>query len=309
MDFGVGDVGTMKIAVTGSSGMLGRALVKKLLARGNKVIECDKPGCDILDTEKLQNAFAGAEIVVHLAAKLDEDAQGLYEANVKGTENCLEAAAQAGARQFIFLSTVGVYGDTSGTKEEGTPPKPETGYEKSKLDAERKVLSYQEVFHVTVLRSALVAGNNEYWKGIIKTVKKGFPLIGSGSNGFQLVCAEDVVDAIRFCIGREECYGETFLVAEPEETAMTLEGVVNHIRKELGMHGTAKKIPLVAGGLLAHINSLVKFDPILKPAYLKRMLRERSYSTAKLEALGWKAQHTAKEGISELVAKFLAEKK
>ncbi len=299
----------MKIAVTGSNGMIGRALVKKLLAKGNKVIECDRPGCDILDIEKLKKAFAGADVVVHLAAKLDEDAQGLNEVNVKGTENCLEAAAQNGVGQFIFLSTAGVYGNTPGTKDENTPPKPETEYEEGKLEAERKVLSYQEVFHVTVLRCALMVGKNEYWGGIIKTVKKGFPLIGSGSNTFQLVCAQDVVDAIRFCIGREECYGETFLVAEPEEAAMTLEGIVNHIRRELGMSGATKKIPGAAGGLLAHVNSVLKFSPILKPAYLKRMLRERNYSTSKLGALGWKAQHTAKDGISKLVREFLAENK
>ncbi len=291
----------MKIAVTGSNGMLGRLLVKKLAAKGNEVVECNHKNCDVLDADALKKAFEGAQVVIHLAAKLDEDSKDMVKVNVKGTENALEAAAGSGTEQFIYLSTVGVYGGTPGVKDENTAPRPETEYEKSKLEAENKVHSYQEVFHVTILRSALVVGKNEYWDGIIKTVKKGFPLIGSGANKFQLVCAEDVVDAIRFCIGRDECYGETFLVAEGPVGAMTLEGVVNHIRKELGMSGATKKMPGFLGGALAAANSALKFNPILKPAYLKRMLRERSYSTAKLESLGWKAQRTAKEGISKLV--------
>lgn len=299
----------MRIAITGSKGMIGGLLVKKLEAKGNEVIGCDRENCDILDLEGIKKAFAGAEVVVHLAAILDEESAQMREVNVKGTENALEAAAQSKVQQFIFLSTVGVYGSTPGVKDENTNPNPETGYEKSKLEAEKKVLSYQEVFHVTILRPALAVGKNNYWEGIIKTVKKGFPLIGSGSNSFQLVCAEDVVDAIRFCIGREECYGETFIVAEPEEGAMTLEGAVNHIRKGLGMSGPAGKIPKAAGKILAHVNSLVKFNPILKPAYLRRMLRERSYSTAKLESLGWKAQRTGRDGISKLVREFMTEKK
>ncbi len=299
----------MKIVVTGSAGMLGRALVKKLVAKGNTVIGCDRPACDILDVEGLKKTFAGVDVVVHLAAQLDEDAKELWGVNVKGTENVLEAASQSNVQQFIFLSTVGVYGGTPGTKDESTPPNPETEYEKSKLEAERKVLSYQEVFHITILRPALVAGGNSYWRGIIGAVKKGTPMVGKGKNLFQLVCAEDVVDAIGFCIGKEECYEETFIVAEPEEAAMTLEEVVSHIRKEIGMRDQVKKIPVAVGWLLAHLNSLVKFSPILKPAYLKRMLRERRYSTKKLGALGWRAQRSTKECISKLVREINQEEK
>ena len=193
----------MKIAVTGSSGMIGRALVKRLAAKGNDVVGCNSSNCNVLDPSALKQAFSGVEAVVHLASQVDEDAKDLWEVNVKGTENCLEAAEQNNVSQFIYLSTVGVYGSTPGMKDEDTTPHPETGYERSKAEAEKKVLGYQEVFHVTILRPALVVGNNEYWNGTIRTVKKGFPLIGSGRNRFQLVCLEDVVEAVRFCIGRE----------------------------------------------------------------------------------------------------------
>ena len=292
-------MGIMKIAITGAKGMIGRALVKKLSAKGNKVIECDRENCDVLDPGQLRKAFNGAEVVVHLAAALEEGADDIHEVNVKGTENSLETSAENKVRQFIFLSTVGVYGNSPGMKDENSPLNPQTEYEKSKAEAEKKVLSYQEVFHVTILRPALVVGDNKYWRGIIKTISKGFPLIGSGKNSFQLLCLQDLVEAIRFCIDREECYGETFIVAEKE--ASTLGGIVDHIRKELGMKGATPKVPRFMGNALVAANSLLEFNPLLKKSYVERLAHERLYSTKKLEALGWKHLHSAKECISRLV--------
>ena len=219
--------------------------------------------------------------------------------NVRGTENVLEACSQNGISHFIFLSTVGVYGNLGGIKTEQTEPSPQTEYEKSKLEAEKKVLSYQEVFHITILRPALVIGKNKYWERIISTIKKGYPLIGEGKNKWQLVSDQDVASAVAFCIDREECFGESFIVAEKE--ALTLEQIVKIVRKELGMSEQIRKIPLWLGNIIAAINSILNFNPILKPAYVKRMQSERSYSTEKLEKLGWKAQHSTKEYLPQIV--------
>lgn len=298
----VSEVVAMKIAVTGSNGMVGKALVEKLAVKGHKVLECSRENCDVLDPEDIKKALKGAEVVVHMAAQLDEKAADLWEVNVKGTENVLEASAESKVQQFIFLSTVGVYGLLPGMKDEGTEPKPETLYEKSKLEAEKKVLSFQEVFHVTVLRPAIVVGENKYWGQIIKTIGKNFPLIGRGKNHWQALCLEDLADAIVFCINREECFGETFIVAEKE--VMTLEELVLHVRGELGMSDGLKKIPGWLGNAAAAFNSVFKFSPLLDQAYVKRLQADRLYSTGKLEKLGWKARHSARECLSELVKKI-----
>lgn len=285
----------MKIAVTGSDGFIGRPIVKKLRAKGHGVIECRRKNCDVLRPEQVIQALKGADVVVHCAAKLDENASDLIDVNVAGTENVLEACAANGAKHLIFLSTVGVYGLLGGMKDENTEPRPETPYERSKLEAEKKVLSYQEVFHVTILRPAIVLGKNKYWQKIVRLVAKGFPIIGDGKNRWQMVCVEDVVGAIAFCIGREECYGEIFIVAEQE--AVTLEETVNEIRASLGMEGTAMKIPVWLGNLIAALNGALHFNSLLTPPYIKRLQADRAYSTKKLEALGWKAKLSAKGGI------------
>jgi len=289
----------MKIAVTGSEGFLGRLIVDALRSRGHEVAECTKGNCDVLNPMQVKKALRGVQAVVHCAAKLDEDGPSTYEVNVKGTENVLEACAQNSINQFIFLSTAGIYGPADGEKSEESEPAPQTIYEKSKLEAERRVLSYQEVFCVTILRPALVLGSNKYWSDIIKTVRKGFPLIGEGNYTWQIACAGDVADAAAFLAGKEESFCETFNVAEKDP--MTLREIVELIRKESGMEGRVRTIPVWLGSIIAQVNSLLNFDPILKPAYLKRMLRERKYSIKKLEALGWKPKCSARGEIAKIV--------
>ena len=297
----------MKVAVTGAQGMIGSALAKALREKGHKVAECTHRNCDVLDTEQVRKALKGFDAVVHCAAELNEDAKDLYEVNVRGTENVLEACAQNGISQFIFLSTVGVFGLLPGMKDENTEQRPETEYERSKLEGEKRVLSYQEVFHITIIRPAIVLGNNRYWRQIIRMVGAGFPLIGSGKNRWQTICLEDLASAIAFCIGREECYGEIFIAAEKEP--MTLGEIVERIRKETGKNAPVKNIPLWLGNIIARINSVLNLNPILKPAYVKRLQAERWYSTRKLEALGWKAKCSARAELPEIVKAALAEKK
>ncbi|MEK6957731.1 MAG: NAD-dependent epimerase/dehydratase family protein [archaeon] len=287
------------MAVTGSNGMVGRELCKKLAQKGYVVRQCTKDNADVLSPEKLGQAFRNIDVVIHCAATLDEESKDLYRINVKGTENALEASAKNGVKQFVFLSSVGAYGDYEGLKDENSPLKPQTPYEKSKAEAEQKVLAYQEIMAVTILRPALVLGNNRYWRQIIATVKKNFPMIGEGKNKWQMVCAEDLAEAILICIDNENCYGEIFVVAGKE--TMTLEEIANTIRAELGMKGQLKKIPVWLGMLIAYANKILNFNPMLKPDYVKRMQRERIYSTKKLEQAGWKAKYPLKQKLGELI--------
>jgi len=297
----------MKVAVTGSNGMVGKALVRELKAKKYEVIECPKNKCNVLNPDQVKQAIKGAEIVIHCVAILEEGAKELYEVNVKGTENVLEACATNQVQQLIYLSSIGVYGSAKGIKTEESPLAPGTEYEKSKLDAEKKVLSYQEIFHVTVLRPALIVGENKYWREITRTVKKNFPLIGSGQNNWQMLCLSDMVDAIIFCINNEDTLGETFIVAE--KNTPKLIDAVNIIRKTLDMKGPTKKIPLLLGKIITILNLVLNFNPILKPAYLERMQRDRFYSTKKLEKIGWTAKKNSLDCIEELVKRFNAKEK
>lgn len=128
----------LRIAVTGATGLVGRALVRRLSAAGHEVVALgrnenllreqiaegktsadaviDTACCDIADGAALAAVFAslsGAkpiDVVVHAAGFVSPTAsrESIFSANVDGTQNCLQAAAQCAVRQFIFISSLSV---------------------------------------------------------------------------------------------------------------------------------------------------------------------------------------------------------
>ena len=151
----------------------------------------------------------------------------------------------------------------------------------------------------TILRSALVLGPNEYWKSIIGFARKGFPLIGSGKNRFQLVYINDLVNAIVFCLENRHTAGELFIAAEEE--GVTLEEFYAQLRKLLGKKGRVKKIPAFLGLMLSYLYITACFlwgkKTLFAPVYIKRLLRERNYSVSKLLEFGWKPEFNSLEGL------------
>lgn len=109
----------MKITVTGAGGNLGRSVVRELLAAGHVVTGLDKVArkdlacplieIDLLDAAGVLRALEGAEAVVHLGNHIDPTGavpDPAYTENVAMNFNVFEAARVAGARQFIFASSV-----------------------------------------------------------------------------------------------------------------------------------------------------------------------------------------------------------
>ena len=292
----------MKIVITGSTGLVGKELIQKLKEKKVQIVEGTHSNCDVTNKEQVKKIVSGADIVVHLAAKLDEHDKDMFEVNVRGTENVLEAASRAGVKQFIFLSSIALFGNTPGLKDENSQINPETRYEKSKAEAEEKVLSYQEELPVTILRPAIIVGDGSYWKKIIEIIRKGFPLIGTSKNKWQLVCVSDVADAILFSMNNEDCIGETFIIAE--KTPMSLRELAIFIREESGIKKPIKEVPFWLGNLIAFFNGFLRIIPLLEPAYLKRMNRERHYSIKKFEKIGWKPKSSGKDCLRVLIKKY-----
>jgi UDP-glucose 4-epimerase len=257
-------------------------------------------GNDVLDKSQCEKACSCIDAVYHLAAVLDEKSPMLWKVNVKGTENALEAAAKARVKQFIYMGTVGVHGGVKGTVDEKSEFKPVTKYEKSKAEAEKVVHEFHEMLPITVLRSALVLGPNGFWKQIVKLVKKGFPIIGGGKQAWQTIYVDDLVEALVFVLGKENCFGETFIVAEKGKHS--LKELYEEMQAGLGLERKAKSFPACIARLGAFLYALMGKKTILTKEHVERLVRTRQYDTGKIEALGWKAKTSMHEAVEKTLA-------
>ncbi len=114
----------MTTLVTGATGFLGSHVASQLLARGESVRVLARPTSDLRalaglavervtgdlrDPNSLAAALEGVSCVFHVAADYRlwaRHPQEIYESNVTGTRNLLEAARVAGVKRFIYTSTV-----------------------------------------------------------------------------------------------------------------------------------------------------------------------------------------------------------
>ena len=165
----------MKVVVTGGAGFIGANLVRSLVAvpevtavtvvddlssgsRANLAgVDCELIEATILDAAALDGACAGADAIVHLAARPSvprsiEDPVASHDANATGTVRVLEAARQAGDVYTVVASSSSVYGDNPVLpKHEDLAPAPRSPYAASKLATEAYALGYAASFGLPVL--------------------------------------------------------------------------------------------------------------------------------------------------------------
>jgi dihydroflavonol-4-reductase len=157
----------MKTLVTGGTGFVGANVVRLLLQRGIEVRALVRPrsdtrNLDSLDVElvagdlrdrvSLEAALEGCDAVYHVAAMYalwTSDPRQIYDSNVTGTVNLLEAAGMAGVRRIVYTSSVATIGlpkdGTPGTEEVALQPEElVSDYKRSKYLAEQEVLKYAQ---------------------------------------------------------------------------------------------------------------------------------------------------------------------
>lgn len=171
---------TTKISlITGANGHLGNALVRTLLARGHAVragvrrldddrpfdgLRCERVQLDLLDAASLRRALAGVDVLYQCAAVFKHWApnpeRDIVQPNVEGTRLILQAAAAAGVRKVVYVSSVAAVGhngqpldETHWNDERGNP------YYRSKIESERAAWATASRLGlplVTVLPGAIV---------------------------------------------------------------------------------------------------------------------------------------------------------
>lgn len=202
------------ILVTGSEGLIGRALCLRLRGLGYAVRGFDRRASgaehgDLLDTSALDAALAGARGVVHLAAMsrvLEGEAHPeLCEATNHGATRWLARRARdTGARWMLFGSSREVYGDVrSGLIAEDAPTRPMNTYGRAKARAEEAVMAASGPgFHGSVVRfSSVFGGPNDHATRVVPLflaqAAKGTTLAVEGaSHTFDFTFVDEVVTAL-----------------------------------------------------------------------------------------------------------------
>lgn len=305
----------MRVLLTGSTGFLGRGLVKKLrqsapvdltLAVRSRSVEFGLPthivGELSVDTD-WQQAIADQQVVIHAAARahimrdeVDDPLAEYRKVNVQGTLNLARQAVAAGARRFVFLSSIKVNGETTAREtpfQAGDVPLPEDAYGISKLEAEQGLmqLAAETGMEVVIIRPPLVYGPGVKgnFASMIKLVDKGIPLpFGAVDNKRSLIGIDNLVDLIIRCIDHPAAANQVFLAGDGADLSTTelLRGVGRAMGKP------ARLIPVPSGILQLGATLLGK------KVMAQRLLGSLQVDISKTcELLDWKPPYTVEEGL------------
>lgn len=303
----------MRLLLTGSTGFVGQALLRCLTAREvdvaaagrSKNIAAPSSGYFCVGELGAQTnwglALKGVDIVVHLAALAHVSGGDTSEmltlfrsVNVDGTLNLADQAAKAGVRRFVFVSSIGVNGNSNAEPfKPDDQPNPVEPYAQSKFEAEQKLWRVQQEtgMEIVIIRPPLVYGVGApgNFGTLVRWLASGVPLpLGSIHNKRSLVSIDNLVDLIIRCIDHPAAANQVFLAGDGEDLSTTelLRGVARAMGKP------ACLIPLPTGLLQLGARLLGR------KAMAQRLLGSLQVDISKTcELLSWKPPYTVEEGL------------
>ena len=307
----------MKVLITGGAGFLGINLVRYFYSKGHEVASLDIIKFDYKDMndkikiitgdirnkETVSEAMKGIDVVVHTAAALPlYKPEDIFSTDIDGTKNLLEAAEKENVKRFIHISSTAVYGIPDhhplyeNDKLDGVGP-----YGKSKILAEEECAKYRtKGMCVSIIRPKSFVGPERL--GVFDLLYdwaydgKGFPMIGSGNNRYQLLDVEDLCDSIYLCCTIDETKAnDTFNIGAKEYTTMK-----EDYQSVLDYAGYGKKIvglpekPII---LILRILEAFKLSPLYKWVY-ETASKDSFVSIEKAEKiLGYKPKYSNKDAL------------
>jgi dihydroflavonol-4-reductase len=297
----------MKTLVTGGTGFVGANVVRALLQRGAEVRALVRPRSDtrnldkldvelvagdLRDRDSLGAALAGCDTLYHVAAMYalwTPNPREIYDSNVTGTVNLLEAAGTAGVQKIVYTSSVA----TIGLPKDGTPGTEDiallpadmvSDYKRSKYLAEQEVLKYaQRGLPVVIVNPSFPVGS---WD--VKPTPSGQIIVNFlrgkipayVDTGLNVVDVGDV--AIGHILAAERGRpGERYILGHVN---LTLPELFRLLEQVSGVHAPRLRIPYTMAYLSAHVSEFVARTITHKPPFVTlagvRLSRKRMFFDA-----------------------------
>ncbi len=199
-----------RVLITGANSYIGMSFEKWMAKMHPGEFEIDT--VDMVGDGWREKDFAGYDAVFHVAGivHIKENKKNkhlYYEINRDLAVKTAKKAKMAGIRQFIFMSTMSIYGMDTGVITKSTLPQPKNSYGDSKMQAESKLKNMEdEFFKVCILRPPMIYGKEcrGNFQSVIKLVRT-FPVFPKISNQRSMIFIDNLNSFIKKAIEKELC--------------------------------------------------------------------------------------------------------
>lgn len=298
----------MRVLVTGGTGVVGRAAIDHLLGRGHEIrLFCRNAGQSgrqwagpvqvhpgsVTKPGDVHGAADGCDAVLHLAGIAEEDPPEItyHAVNVEGTRRLLAEAERAGARRFVYVSSLGA--------DRGT-----TDYHQSKRSAEALVAA--SALDWLIVRPGNVYGPGDKMISELLKIVRAFPVVptvSAGEQPFQPIFSEDLGEALALAAEGAGDSGAVLEVAGPDQ--LTANQLVDLLGEVTGKKPYTIPVPEWVGLLGSAAANALGFDIHFSQDQI-RMLQEgnlvRAESGNALDTVFGIEPTLIHAGLNELIA-------
>lgn len=257
----------VKVFLTGSTGFVGRNMLKRLLSEGHAVraLVRDPKGTgqlaqagvelvagDVVEGAGLDQGMQGCDAAIHLVGIIVEKGKNTFEAvHHIGTRNVVEAAKRSGIKRFVQMSALGVHADGP------------AAYQTTKWRGEEEVR--KSGIPYCILRPSLIFGPGDGFVTQMMETMRNAPLFrpvpGSGAPRFRPIFIDDVTACFAKALTAEAATNQTIELGGADE--LSLNQVLEEIARCAGVRKPAVHIPMplmFAGAFFAQ--TLLKNPPV-----------------------------------------------
>jgi nucleoside-diphosphate-sugar epimerase len=304
------------IALTGATGFIGRRFLADLPQRGYRVrVLLRRPADvpegassavigDIASPQNMATALRDVDAIIHsagLAHAMSGRPEDDYRAiNTQATIGLARAAARAGVRRFVFLSSIRAQAGPTAVAilTEDQPAVPTDAYGRSKLEAEEGLAALG--IDWVALRPVLVYGHGV--KGnmaaLVELARSPLPLpLGGLKARRSLLALDNLVAAVDTVLRAPGPIRRPFIVADPEP--LTVPEIIAALRAGLGRRPGLVPVPV---GLLAAAARLARREEAFE-----RLAGPLVASTEALRRWGWQPVVSTRDGLARLAQVFARE--